>query len=212
MNRTRLVIAIVVLFGVMGLITARPESAAALSCGPCPASATADVNLRAEPSVSAAILDVIPAGAALEWDPLQDKVDGFVAVSYNGSDGWADGDYLLLFPLGATTTAALNVHAEPSLDAEIRGVIPVGTQVMVISGPENGFFSVRFEQEQIFGWASGDYLTLGGRTDPVEPVETLPNTGAGTTTDTSLNDYLIAAAALGLAGAAALTLKTRATS
>jgi uncharacterized protein YraI len=138
----------------------RPTPAGALSCNPCPATATADLNLRAEPSLSAEILLVIPAGAALEWDNFQEQVDGFVAVSYDGVAGWSHRDYLLLFPGFATTTAALNLRSEASLDAAVLMVLPAGASVMTLGGPTNGFFSVRYE-ERVSGWAAADFLDLG---------------------------------------------------
>ena len=138
----------------------QPKEAAALSCGPCPATATDDLNLRAEPSLSAAVLLVIPAGAALEWDNFQEQVDGFVAASYGGVDGWAYRDFLLLFPGFATTTAALNLRAEASLSSAVLAVMPAGASVMTLGGPTNGFFSVRYD-DRISGWAYADFLDLG---------------------------------------------------
>lgn len=145
-----------------------PAPAAALSCGPCPATATADLNLRAGPSLSAEVLRVIPAGAGLERDNFTDPVDGFVPVTYDGTEGWAFGAYLLLFPSFATTTADLNLREDPSLGAEVLAVMPSGTQVEVLGGPENGFFSVRYEQRTT-GWASANYLDLEERTGPPPP-------------------------------------------
>lgn len=160
---TRLVAATALLLMLVGLVAVRPEPAAALSCGPCPATTTDALNLRAEPSLAAEVLLVIPAGASLEWDPLQGEVDGFVAVTYDGTSGWSHSDYLFLFPTGATTTTALNLRTGSSLDAEVLTVMPAGAQVMVLGGPENGFFAVRYEPEQLGGWAWADYLDLADR-------------------------------------------------
>jgi uncharacterized protein YraI len=109
--------------------------------------------------LSAEILLVMPAGAELEWDPTQDAIDGYVVVSYEGVDGWAHRDYLLLFPAFATTTAPLNLRADPSLNAEILLVMPEGATAMVLWGPQNGYFSVRYD-DRVTGWAHGDYLLL----------------------------------------------------
>jgi uncharacterized protein YraI len=138
-------------------VAVRPANVGALSCGPCPAATTDALNLRAEPSLSAEILLVMPASAALEWDPTQDDIDGFVAVSYEGVDGWAHRDYLLLFPVFATTTANLNLRDDSSLDADVLLVIPEGATVMVLWGPQNGFFSARYD-DRVTGWTHGDYL------------------------------------------------------
>jgi uncharacterized protein YgiM (DUF1202 family) len=156
-RRSRLLVALmfVVLSGAAML---RPAPAGAVSCGPCPVTVLDDLNLRASPSLSAEVLLVMPAGADAEWDPLQGETDGFVAVTYDGASGWAHRDYLLLFPGIATTTVDLNLRAEASLDAEVLAVMPSGTQVMTLSGPNNGFYSVRYNETA--GYAHGDYLTL----------------------------------------------------
>jgi uncharacterized protein YraI len=141
-----------------------PSSVAALSCGPCPATTTADLNLRAGPSLADAVLRVIPAGAGLEWDNFRDQVNGFVPVAYDGTSGWAHRDYLILYPAAATTTASLNLRSAPSLGAPVLEVMPPGAPVMVLGGPDNGYYSVRY-QERVSGWAAGAYLdfqSVGG--------------------------------------------------
>lgn len=136
----------------------QPATTEARSCGPCPATTTDHLNLRASPSLSAAVLTVIPAGTDVEWDPSQGEVSGFVAVTYAGISGWAASDYLSLAPHAATTTAALNLRNSPSLDAAVILVMPPGANVTVISGPSNGFYSVDYGGT--VGWAYGDYLTI----------------------------------------------------
>jgi N-acetylmuramoyl-L-alanine amidase len=140
-----------------------PRQTAALSCGPCPATATDDLNLRAGPGLDEDVLQVIPAGAELEWDQFQGRTNGFVAVNYDGTDGWAYAAYLILFPTFATTADRLNLRDDPSLSADVLTVMPSGAQVTVLSGPTNGFFSVQFDQ-RLIGWAHGDYLAFGGTT------------------------------------------------
>ena len=148
----------VVLGMLLAVAGARPTPVAAVSCGPCPATATADLNLRAGPSLSATVLRVIPPGAALSWDPFQTGSGGFVAVSYDSTAGWAHGDYLLLFPTWATVTASLNLRTGPGLGATVLDVMPPGAQVQVLGGPDNGFFSVRYDQTA--GFAFADYLDV----------------------------------------------------
>jgi uncharacterized protein YraI len=163
-HQSRLILA-VALVALLALPAAvRPANVGALSCGPCPAATTDALNLRAEPSLSAEILLVMPAGAALEWDPTQDEIAGYVAVSYEGVNGWAHRDYLLLFPVFATTTANLNLRDGSSLDADVLLVMPEGATVMVLWGPQNGFFSVRYD-DRVTGWAFGDYLDLNEQGD-----------------------------------------------
>ena len=54
--------------------------------------ATANLNLRAEPSTSSRVLLVIPAGAKVQL--LHTAANGFANVNYGGKQGWAHLDYL----------------------------------------------------------------------------------------------------------------------
>lgn len=53
---------------------------------------TTALNLRAEPSTSASILTIMPAGAKVQL--LHMAASGFGNVNYNGMQGWAHLDYL----------------------------------------------------------------------------------------------------------------------
>ncbi len=53
---------------------------------------TTALNLRAEPSTSARILTIMPAGARVQL--LHTAANGFANVNYNGKQGWAHLDYL----------------------------------------------------------------------------------------------------------------------
>ena len=159
--RYRMAFAAIALLGVMFAGVVAPQPASALSCGPCPATTTDRLNLREGPSLADDVLRVIPDGAELEWDPFQEETNGFVAVSYDGTDGWAHTDYLILYPTFATTTDRLNLRDDASLSAEVLLVMPAQANVTVLSGPTNGFYAVQFDQRET-GWAHGDYLDFGG--------------------------------------------------
>ena len=142
----------------------RPSPAAALSCGPCPAVAADQVNLRAGPSLDAAILAVVPAGAELQWDFEPDPVDGYVPVIYDGIEGWAHDDYLLLYPASATTLAAVNLRDEPGLGSPIDSLLPDGASLILTGGPRSvdGFdwYRAYYQDTASSGWVAGDYLDL----------------------------------------------------
>jgi uncharacterized protein YraI len=53
---------------------------------------TSSVNMRAQPSTSATVMLVIPAGAKVV--PTGEMRDGFAVVTYNGKTGWVSRDYL----------------------------------------------------------------------------------------------------------------------
>ena len=156
--QSRLLIAVALVAGLLVPAAARPDGVAARSCWPCPATTTADLNLRAGPSLADEVYLVIPAGAAVEWDPMQGEIAGFVAVTYDGVSGWAHRDYLRRYPGFATTTDGLNLRSDPSLDAGVILVMPAGSQVTTLGGQTNGFFLV--EYGSTIGWAHGDYLSF----------------------------------------------------
>jgi uncharacterized protein YraI len=54
--------------------------------------ATIDVNLRAQPSATAPVLGVVPAGSPVSLTGSQ--VDGYVNVRIDGQAGWIDLQYL----------------------------------------------------------------------------------------------------------------------
>ncbi len=152
----RMIATMLLLFGLALAAFATPARAAAFSCDLCPATTTADLNLRSGPSLNDSVLTVMPAGAHLDWDPSQPRSNGYVAVSYHGIEGWSFAEYLWLFPLTGTTTAYLNFRWGDSLDAPVIDVIPPDTGLQVIDGPSNGFYDVQYEGRA--GWVSGDYL------------------------------------------------------
>ena len=124
---------------------------------------TTAVNLREGPDLGARIILVVPAGASLF---VHDQgASGFWSVSYNGVAGWVWAEYLVrggspgqtpYDPNAATTTAALNLRAEPSLSARVLLVMPAGSRVGLGSGWANGFRQVTYNGTT--GWAHTDYL------------------------------------------------------
>ena len=145
----------------------RPAPAAALSCGPCPAVAAEQVNLRDAPSLDSTVLRLIPAGAELQWVADPPPVAGYVPVIYEGITGWAHDDYLLLYPASATTLAAVNRREAPGLASPVVGVVPAGASLLLLNGPRHAdgraWYQV-FDQSALGGtpggWVAGDYLDL----------------------------------------------------
>src|SRR3954469_3593387 len=69
-----------------------PAPAASPSEIPANPVTTADLNLRAGPSLADPVLTVIPAGAALA--PTGEWSQGFVGVTYEGNYGWVDSGWV----------------------------------------------------------------------------------------------------------------------
>ena len=131
--RGRLLTLFALLAAVFTAALSTTAPARALSCGPCPAVTTSALNLRAAPNVNAEVLLVIPNGAEVEYDNSVPRQDGYLAVSYNGVNGYAHSLYLLLFPATASTSDWLNLRSGPSTTSSVIQVMPPGSLVQVRS-------------------------------------------------------------------------------
>ena len=82
-----LMAALLVVIAAAGVVGPAPRTALAAS-----ATTTADLNLRSAPSLGSTVLLVMPAGASVEI--VGDAEAGFYPVSYQGTRGYAYGDFL----------------------------------------------------------------------------------------------------------------------
>ena len=127
---------------------------------------TATVNFREGPSTSSRVIAVLPAGTAIFVNDV--GASGFWSVSYKGQAGWIYADYIqrdgagpapggpVYDPNMATTTAELNLRAEPSINAKVILVMPSGAKVSLKSGTAPGWRQVSYNGKT--GWASTQYL------------------------------------------------------
>jgi cell wall-associated NlpC family hydrolase len=134
------------------------------------------VRFRSGPSTSSAVISVLREGTVV--DVIDGSTGDWVAVSYNGSDGYVHMDYLVLSDGSssdggsnqapssggglsegdhAVTLASLNLRYDPSFSAGVAAVAPEGTVVEITGGPSNGFYSV--DWDGLKGWMHGDYLS-----------------------------------------------------
>lgn len=138
-----------------------------------------DLNLRAEPALNAAILDVMPAGSAVEV--IGEPENGFYPVSYDGQTGYAYGDYLTIGGGGGgfVTTGGqqgevnvadgpVNFRSGPSLSDSIIAVIPDSGLVALTGDSANGFYGIIYSDQS--GWAAGEFI-FG---TPVESGDNVP--------------------------------------
>jgi len=117
------------------------------------------VNLRSGPSTSNQVLRVVPSGAKIG---VSNTVrNGFRYVSHNGLAGWLFDAYISFSdgtnqPETFTTTAALNLRAEPSTSARILLVMPEDATVQAAKGTASGWRQVIYKGTT--GWAATAYL------------------------------------------------------
>ncbi len=119
---------------------------------------TTAVNLRSGPSTGHQVLRVVGEGT---WVEVSDTVEnGFRYVIHQGLAGWIYDAYLTSADDQggnyATTTAALNLRAEPSTSAAVLTVMPRGSRVQVLHTQAGDFINVNYNGMQ--GWAHKDYL------------------------------------------------------
>lgn len=164
------------------------------------------LNLRAGPSTSDSVLDVMPAGSLLDLGDT--AANGYVAVTYGGTDGWAyasyvdmgDADFDRRNPTGgntATVTEALNLRGGPSTADEILDVMPAGATVSLTGDRANGFVSVWYGGQA--GWAYAQYLDGVSGGDTATVAEAL-NLRAGPGTDEDVLVVMPAGAEVMLTG------------
>jgi D-alanyl-D-alanine carboxypeptidase len=119
---------------------------------------TANVNLRSGPSTSNSVLKVAPANSAVQASDTTQN--GFRYVILNGLAGWISDSYLAFRDAPSegtfTTTARLNLRAQPSTGATVLTVIPSGATVTALSGTASGWRQVSYKGT--VGWASTNYL------------------------------------------------------
>ena len=130
------------------------------------AKTTAAVNFRSQPSLSASVIAVIPAGTQVSLQ--SGSSNGFREVGYNGTYGWVYATYLSTSsdpgtgdpgPVigNAVTTVDLNLRSGPSSGNQVLRVMPQGSTVQITATVQNGFRYVI--HNGLPGWAYADYLS-----------------------------------------------------
>ena len=160
-------------------------SAQSQSCTNCTLYAITELNLRQEPSLDAAVLRFIPAGAAVHRTAGA-GMNGYAPVTYDGVSGWAVALGLVATPEEVTaaavpTTAApapapaatseirvtltpLMLRSGPGVDAEPILVLPEGARITLTrEGAADGYVTVDYDG--VTGWV---YADLIAREDEVQ--------------------------------------------
>ena len=183
------------LFG--GFLLLAPTGASAQST----AVTTDYLNLRTGPSTSNPVITTMPTGASVTINGSAEN--GFYPVSYNGTSGYAAGDWLSIggssAPVsgnGPTGTAyvhsgALNLRSGPGLGYSVLTVMPDSAEVQLTGEQGNGFYGVVYRG--ISGYASADWLTIGGSSTPAP---TNPGSGSSPVGNTVVGSATVTAYAL----------------
>jgi uncharacterized protein YraI len=148
------------------------------SCTNCTLYAITELNLRQEPSLDAAVLRFIPAGAPV----LRGSgavTNGYAPVTYEGVSGWTVALGLVATPEEVTAAAVptatapapapaatseirvtltpLVLRSGPGVDAEAILVIPEGARLTLTrEGAEDGY--VTADYDGVTGWVYADLI------------------------------------------------------
>ena len=183
-QRRRTVFQVLIAFTVMLLLVAfNPAAGSAQTCTNCTLYARTELNLRQGPSLDAAVLRFIPAGAPVHRTTGEES-KGYAPVTYEGVSGWAvalglvatpeeiDAVAAPSAPAPATTAPApapvatsetrvtlspLMLRSGPAVDDEPILVIPEGARLTLTrEGAENGY--VTADYDGVTGWVYADLI------------------------------------------------------
>ncbi len=138
---------------------AAAESEQAISVG---ATTGSSLRLREGPSTSDAVVTTLNKSVAVAV--LDDNVDGWYKIAYNGKSGYVSADYLVIdqdnifSTYGRTNDNGVNVRSAPSTDAEVLASVEAGT-VVTVNGFVDGWYDVTCEYGTE-GYIRSDYLDL----------------------------------------------------
>lgn len=122
-----------------------------------------ELRLREQPGTDANVLDTLAAGTKVVV--LEDAVDGWFKISWQGKTGYVSANYLEVSTTasaelgsGKVTTegSSLNVRSGPGTDYDRVTSLPRDA-VVKITGIENGWFKI--ERNGTAGYVSSDYIT-----------------------------------------------------
>ncbi len=120
------------------------------------------LRLRAEASTSSSIVTTLDKSVAVAI--LDDSVDGWYEISFNGNTGYVSADYLVIDQdnifesYGRVNADGVNLRSEASTDGDIVTTLDDGT-VVTVNGFEDGWFSItcKYGTE---GYIRSDFLDL----------------------------------------------------
>jgi uncharacterized protein YgiM (DUF1202 family) len=174
--------ALIALTAMLLLLALNPAAGSAQSCTNCTLYARTELNLRQGPSLDAAVLRFIPAGAPVHRTTGAES-KGYAPVTYEGVSGWAvalgfvatpaeiDAAAVPSAPAPAAVPASapaatseirvtltpLMLRSSPTVDAEPILVMPEGARLTLTrQGAENGYVTVDYDG--VTGWVYADLI------------------------------------------------------
>ena len=120
------------------------------------------LRMRAEASTSASIVTTLDKGVAMAI--LDDTLDGWYKVAFNGNTGFVSADYMVIDQdnvfesYGRVNADGVNVRADANTDSEILASVDAGT-IVTVNGLVDGWYDVtcKYGTE---GFIRSDFLDL----------------------------------------------------
>jgi uncharacterized protein YraI len=182
-QRRRTVFQVLIAFTVMLLLVAfNPAAGSAQTCTNCTLYARTELNLRQGPSLDAAVVRFIPAGAPVHRTTGAES-SGYAPVTYDGVSGWAVALGFVATPeeidavaAPATTAPAPALAPAPAASSEVRVtlsplmlrsgpavddepilIIPEGARLTLTrEGAENSYVTANYDG--VTGWVYADLI------------------------------------------------------
>lgn len=120
------------------------------------------LRMRAEASTDSSIVTTLNKGVAVAI--LDDSIDGWFQISYNGSTGFVSADYLqvdqdnVFTTYGRVNGSGVNVRSTPSTDGSSLATVESGT-IVTVNGLVDGWYDVTCEYGTE-GYIRSDFLDL----------------------------------------------------
>ena len=120
------------------------------------------LRLRAEPSTSASVVTTLDKSVAVAI--LDDSVDGWYKIAYNGSTGYVSADYLnvdqdnVFTTYGRVNSDGVNVRSDASTDSSVLATIEEDA-IVTVNGLVDGWYDVTREYGTE-GYIRSDFLDL----------------------------------------------------
>lgn len=120
------------------------------------------LRLRAEPSTSASVVTMLDKSVAVAI--LDDSVDGWYKIAYNGSTGYVSADYLnvdqdnVFTTYGRVNSDGVNVRSDASTDSSVLATIEEDA-IVTVNGLVDGWYDVTCEYGTE-GYIRSDFLDL----------------------------------------------------
>ena len=106
------------------------------------------LRLRSEPSTSASVVTTLDKSVAVAI--LDDSVDGWYKIAYNGNTGYVSADYLnvdqdnVFTTYGRVNSEGVNVRSGASTDSSVLATVNADT-IVTVNGLVDGWYDVTCE-------------------------------------------------------------------